>query len=121
LRFIQEGSFVDSGGEPTLTLAGKIVGTIDSSTVIPTDKAYPYRMAELERIFNLNRYQISCLLWKLKVKGNPKYHDEIKIGMNSVSHKYSESLLKRISSILDRYPEYVQTACDEFKDNRRKK
>jgi hypothetical protein len=55
-----------------------------------------------------------CLIRKLNIQNNPKYHDPIKTGKNSTTHKYSEALMNRVKKILERYPNYVSEACDEY-------
>jgi hypothetical protein len=121
IKFIKEGTFAETGGEPTLTLAGKITGILDTSGVIPTDKAYPYRASDIEHMFNLNSYHVLSLFWKLKIKDNPKYHDKIKIGQNAFANKYSESLVTKIANVLDRYPDYVKKACLDYSEYQRQK
>lgn len=119
IKFLKAGEFVEKSGAPALTLAGEITGLIDGNKIIPTEKAYPYRCSQIEKKFNLNRHQVKCLIWKLKVKNNPKYHDPISTGKNSITHKYSESLIQRIESILNRYPDYIEKACSEYQNERR--
>lgn len=121
IKFVKQGQFVNTGGDPTLTLAGEITGILEGSRIIPTDKAYPYRSSQIEQRFHLNRHQVKCLLWKLNIKNNPKYHDPIKIGKNSYTHKYSEAFIDRLDSILQRYPGYVEKACREYQSEIKKK
>lgn len=120
IKFIKQGEFVEKDGAPALTLAGKITGLIDNGKLLPTDKSHPYQSSHFEKEFGLTRYQILCLIRKLDIKGNPKYHDQIRIGKNSVVNKYSQALYERLKSVLDRYPKYVDNACKEYQDQQKK-
>ncbi len=105
LNFIREGRFTETNeeGAPTLKLVGEIEGLVEPTLSIPTDILYPLFTKDLQEQLNLNSHQIKCVLWKLKVKGNKKYHTEVSSGKNSNSiHKYTESLIPVISRILQR-------------------
>lgn len=121
LKFIKEGEFVEKDGAPALTLSGEITGIIDNGKLMPTELSHPYQSSHFEKAFSLSRYQVGCLIRKLDVQGNPKYHDPIKTGKTSVVNKYSQSLYDRIKSILDRYPKYVDEACKEYQAELKKK
>lgn len=114
LKFIKEGEFVEKEGAPALTLSGEITGVIDNGKLMPTELSHPYQSSHFEKAFGLTRYQVGCLIKKLDIQGNPKYHDPIKTGKSSVVNKYSQSLYDRIQSILERYPNYVDDACKEY-------
>lgn len=125
IKFIKEGQFVEKEGTPTLTLSGEITGIIDNGKRLPTEFSHPYQSSHFEKDFNLTRYQIGCLIRKLNIQGNPKYHDPIKTGKNSIVHKYSQALYDRIQSVLERYPNYVDESCNDYqlalKEKREKK
>jgi hypothetical protein len=121
IKFIKEGEFVEKEGSPTLTLAGEISGVVDNGKIMSTDIAYPYQSTHLQTAFNLSQYQVGCLIFKLGVRGNPKYHESIKSGKKSVIHKYSQALYERIESVLDRYPSYIDEACREFQKDQKEK
>ena len=121
IKFIKEGEFVEKDGSPTLTLAGEIMGVIDGNKIMPTENAYPYMSSHIESKFSLNRHQVKCLLWKLKIRDNPKYHDPIKTGKSSFVHKYSQALMQRIESVLIRYPNYIGQACKEYQIDQKNK
>lgn len=120
LNFIKEGEFVEKDGAPTLKLIGSITGIIDSVDMPASDDLYPYRFGQLKEEFSLNQFQLKCLLWKLKVKGDKKYHTAIKTGAKQETHKYSEKFISRVQSILDRYPNWIENAVEEFRDFNKK-
>jgi len=100
IKFVQEGKFVEKDGAPTLKLVGEIAGIIDAENVLPNDKVYPLFSKDLQRQLNINSHDIQCLLWKLKVKENPKYHSEIRTSGKTKCHKYSESLIPLLERVL---------------------
>jgi hypothetical protein len=53
-------------------------------------------------------------LWKLKIKGNTKYHSQIKTSGKTACHKYSENLIRELERLL-KNPQYLQTCKDEYK------
>lgn len=114
IKFIREGEFVEKDGAPALTLAGEISGVVEGGKIMPTDLAYPYQSSHLQKSFNLTQYQVSCLIRKLGVKGNHKYHEAIKSGKNSVVNKYSQSLHDKIKTVLERYPNFINEACKDY-------
>ncbi len=124
IKFIKEGQFVEKDGAPTLTLVGEISGVFDNGAILPNEISHPYQSSHFETEFGLSRYQVGCLIKKLDVQGNPKYHDPIKTGKSSTTHKYSHALMSKIKTVLERYPNYVDGACKEYqlhlKDNKKK-
>jgi hypothetical protein len=115
LKFVKEGHFVEKDGAPTLRLIGDISGSIETGVAIQTDKIYPLFSKDLQELLSLNSYEILCILWRLKIKGNPKYHTEIKLGKeSSVINKYSESLIPIIKRMLKR-KEFIISCKDEYK------
>lgn len=121
IKFLKEGEFVEKDGATALTLAGEITGIVDNGRIIHTDLAYPYQSSHLEKAFNLTRYQVMCLLFKLGIKENPKYHEAIKSGRKSVINKYSQSLYNKIERVLERYPKYIDDACNDFEKDKKQK
>jgi predicted HTH transcriptional regulator len=123
IKFIKEGHFVEKDGEgfPTLKLVGEIEGLIEPEISIPSDSLYPLFTKDLKEQLNLNNHEIKCVLWKLKVKENPKFHTEIKSGKNSNSlHKYSESLIPLIKRMLNR-EKFLETCLLDYKKSLKKK
>jgi len=114
LKFVQEGKFVEKEGYPTLKLVGEISGVVDTENTIPTDTLYPLFTKDLQQKLNLNSHEIQCLLWKLNIKGNPKYHSHIKTSGKTTCNKYSEKLVPDLEQLLQN-PQYLQTCKDEYK------
>lgn len=75
---------------------------------------YPYQSHHFEKDFNLTRYQVGCVINRINIKNNPKYHDSIKTGKKSFTNKYSEKLHDKIKNILERYPKFVNEAFIEY-------
>lgn len=119
LKFIKEGSFSEKEGAPTLKLIGEVTGVVDTTNVPKTDVLYPYRFDDFKQKFRINNFQFRGVLWKLKVKGNPKYHTEISTGKSTTTHKYSLEFSKRLKAIIDRYPNWIKETTEEFKKNGR--
>lgn len=117
IKFIKEGKFTEIEGEgmPTLKLVGNIEGVVTPEIAIPPDKLYPLFTKDLTERLTLNSHQIMCILWKLNIKGNPKYHTEVKSGKNSNKiHKYSESLIPVLKRMLNR-TDFLQICQDEYR------
>ncbi len=113
IKFIKEGSFTEKEGAPALVIKGEVSGLIDNNQVISSDSIYPLLTANLISETGLNQHEIKCLLWKLKIKGDKRYHHSVKTGVKSEVHKYSKTVLE----ILNRYKNkdgYLKTACDEY-------
>ncbi|MBC6490706.1 helix-turn-helix domain-containing protein [Flavihumibacter stibioxidans] len=103
LNFIQKGKFVESEEEglPTLRLVGDIEGLVDPSIVVESDKLYPLLAKDIKDRLNLNPHDLQCIIWKLEIKGDKRYHTEIRLGEKSNPiHKYSEALVPVINRLL---------------------
>ena len=117
LKFVQEGKFVEKEGAPTLKLIGEITGIVDTEAVIPTDKIYPLFTKDLQERLSLNSHDVKCLLWKLKIKGNHKYHSQTKTGKNShMVNKYSESLIPVLKRLINSNPDLLTICRAEYKE-----
>ncbi|CAH0186054.1 MULTISPECIES: helix-turn-helix domain-containing protein [unclassified Pedobacter] len=114
VKFIKEGHFVDNDGAPALILKGEITGIIDAGQILPSNKAYPYNTSDICKTLNWNPYQFKCVLWQEKIKGDGRYHDEVRIGQKSVTHKYSDSLAEHLKDLVEKSPDLVQSACKKF-------
>lgn len=114
IKFVKEGHFIENDGTPALTLAGEISGVFDNGAILPNEASHPHLSSHIKDKFSLSQYQVTCLVRKLDIHGNPKYHDPIKSGKNSVINKYSEAFVERVSSVLERYPNYIDDACKEY-------
>ncbi|MCU7490540.1 MAG: ATP-binding protein [Ignavibacteria bacterium] len=121
IKFVKEGHFIEKGGAPTLTLMGEISGLVNTETIFPPDKAYPYSSNDIQEKCKINQYDFQAIIWKYKVKGNPKYHTKIKAGKKSCLHKYTEEFLSRIQNLLKRKPHILKILRKEFRNERRTK
>lgn len=119
LKFIKEGEFQEKNGAPALKLVGEVTGVVDTSNVPKTDLLYPYRFGDLKEKFGFNNFEFQAILWKLDVKGNAKYHTEIKTSKTSSTHKYSKEFSSRLQSIFERYPSWLIETKEEYKKNGR--
>lgn len=116
LKFIQKGKFAESDEEglPTLRLIGDIEGLVDQSVVIESDRLFPLLTNDLKERLKLNGYDIQCVIHKLKIKGNKKYHTEISNGKKSnPTHKYAETLIPLIERMLLR-PNFLKECREEY-------
>ncbi|MDD4685262.1 MAG: putative DNA binding domain-containing protein [Bacteroidales bacterium] len=116
INFIREGKFVEKEGTPVLRLVGEITDIVDSEKFIPTDQLYPLLTKDLQDRLGVNSYDILCVLWQLKIKGDSKYHTEIKLGKKSnCVNKYSESLVLYIKKIINKDPDFINKCRLEYK------
>jgi hypothetical protein len=116
IKFVKEGKFVEKDGAPTLKLVGHISGIVNTENSIPTDQLYPLFTKDLEERLEVNSHDIKCILWKLNIKGNPKYHSETKTGKNSNwVNKYSESLLPVLKRMINQRADFLKKCRDDYK------
>lgn len=116
IKFVKEGKFVEKDGAPTLKLVGHISGIVNTENSIPTDQLYPLFTKDLEERLEVNSHDIKCILWKLNIKGNPKYHSEIKTGKNSNwVNKYSENLLPVLKRMINQRADFLKKCRDDYK------
>lgn len=116
IKFVKEGKFVEKDGAPTLKLIGNITGIVDTENAIPTDQLYPLFTKDLIERLEVNSHDIKCILWKLNIKGNAKYHSETKTGKNSNwVNKYSENLLPVLKRMINNRPDFLLTCREDYK------
>jgi hypothetical protein len=120
LKFVKEGYFVDKEGAPTLRLVGEISGLVDAESMPKFEKVYPYLTEEVQEKLKINNHDFQLLIKKHEIKGNSKYHSEVKSGNTSVVHKYSEKLLSTFTALLARNPKILETLREEFRVESRK-
>lgn len=100
LKLVKEGRFNGRDGAPALRLVGDIEGVLAKDHVAYTETAYPYTQSTMLEELPLNTYDFQALVWQLKLKGNPRYHAEIKTGRKGSVQKYSVKALSRIKEVL---------------------
>jgi hypothetical protein len=108
LKFIKEGQFVEKNGAPALKLVGEISGLVDTNQVPHFDKVYPYRAEEVQERLGINGYEFQLLIREFQIKGDAKYHAEIKTGATSKTHKYSERLIAILNDRLKQEPSLLK-------------
>lgn len=119
LKFIKEGNFTEKEGEgfPTLKLIGDVDGTINLENSIHTDSLYPFLFKDIVFRLGINRHDFTCILEKLKIKGNTEYHVEIRTGENSnPTHKYSEHLIKLLERKM-KHKDFLTQCRTEYRLN----
>ena len=107
-KFIEEGKFSETGGEPTLKIVGEIV---NADVVIPAldlNKDYPFLQKQLAEQLGLRPYEVQVLIWKYKIKDDKKYHIEIETSKSGKVHKYSRYALEQLKSILNKQKDIQQ-------------
>lgn len=119
LKFIKEGEFNERDGAPTLELVGEVTGIVDTSNIPKMDSIYPYRFGDLKDKYGFNNFQFQAILWKLNVKGNPRYHSEISTSKTSSTHKYTKEFSSKLKAIIGRYPNWLTDTTEEYKKNGR--
>ncbi len=122
VKFIEEGKFSETEGEPTL----KIVGEIQTADVVipmlDPNKDYPYLQKHLAEQLGLRPYDVQVLIWKYKIKGNRRYHIKIETSKSGVVHKYSKYALKQLRSILNEQKDrdrFLKKLSKEYEKHRR--
>ncbi len=124
MKFVKEGMFVEKNGAPALVVRGEISGVSDANHVIASDDLYPLFTKNLQERLSLNSHQIKCLIWKLKIKGDKRYHTSIKSGTNNEIQKYSPrvvDILKRVLVNGDYLKNCLQEYSLAFPNNGRKR
>lgn len=119
IKFIKEGHFVEKEGAPTLKLIGEISGLVDKEAFPQTDVIYPHRSEEIHQRCKINQYDFQLLLKENNIKGNKKYHTEIKSGKNTSIHKYSEDFAQLIEKLLNEEPDIMKRLRDKAKIKRK--
>lgn len=115
INFIKEGHFVENDGAPAYRLLGDISGFIDTEISVPSDILYPLFTEDLQDRLSLNSHQVQSVIWKLNIKGNPKYHTENKPGKKSnPTNKYSENLIPLINRMSLR-PDFLKNCLEDYR------
>ncbi len=121
IKFLREGHFVEKDGSPALILKGTIEGFIDQNNIVSSNVIFNMLTTDLQEKFSLNSYQMKCVIWRLKLKENPEMHEEIKTGISSKTHKYSQKAVDLIDDSLKSDANFISTACSEYHKSKSKK
>lgn len=125
VKFVEEGNFSETDGDPTLKVIGKVetVKGIIAPTLDP-DKDYPYLAKHLAQELQIRPYDAQVLIWKYGFKGNKKYHLSIQASKNSQLNKYSKYALRKMRekySAVDDKTNYLKKTGKEFQKQRQLK
>lgn len=121
IKFIKEGQFVEKGGSPTLRIIGEISGVVDTEAFPQTDKVYPFRAEEVQQKCKINQYDLQLILKEYNIKGNNKYHTEIKSGKKTSIHKYTEDFVQRLQKLIEEDKDILSKLRIKAKNDNRKK
>ena len=104
-KFIKEGSFNQTTGEPVLKITGdlKVAEEVKVPDMNPKDK-YPYMQTELaEKLGLINKHHLYALIWKYKLKGDLKFHMAISVSKSGLqeTHRFSEEAFIFLKSQLE--------------------
>lgn len=121
VKLIKEGKFDKKDGAPTLKLVGEIEGVLTKDHIAYTETAYPYTQSMLVEELPINTYDFQALVWKLRLKGNPRFHAAIRTGARSEVQKYSEKALSELKRTLRDDADCVAEARREYGASRSKK
>lgn len=120
LKVVKEGHFDERADAPALRLIGEISGLVDTDTAVYTEAAYPYVQASFTEKLPINSYEFQALAWKFSLKGDPRYHAELKTGSKSSTNKYSDKALSLLRDKMREDPDLVKRTKTEFSDHKRK-
>ncbi|MDL1971311.1 MAG: putative DNA binding domain-containing protein [Candidatus Desulfofervidaceae bacterium] len=122
VRFVEEGKFSKTEGEPTL----KIVGEIQTADVVipllDPNKDYPYLQKHLAEHLELRPYDVQVLIWKYNIKGDRRYHIEVETSKSGKVHKYSRYALDRLKNVLKEQKDvdrFLKKISKEYQTQRR--
>jgi Putative DNA-binding domain len=122
LSFIKEGNFTEKHGEgqPTLRLVGTIDRVVDIENAMPQDVTHPYFTKSLAEKLRITPYEVQSLVWKMNLKGNPKYHISSKSSNTSDVQKYSEAAFDAISAAMASNVEFLSSSKVEYNKSKLK-
>lgn len=101
-KFIKEGSFNETNGQPVL----KITGNIDLAEEVPVpdiepDIQYPHLQKDLAQKLNITSQEVYALIWKFEMKGKKKFHMEVTTSKSGKVHKFSDIALQFLADKLN--------------------
>lgn len=114
LKVVKEGHFDERADAPALRLIGEIDGLVSADATIYTEAAYPYVQASFTEKLPINSYEFQALAWKFSLKGDPRYHTEVKAGSKSSFQKYSDKALSFLRDKIRQDPDLVKKTKEEY-------
>lgn len=121
LNLIKEGQFSEKDGAPTLRLVGDLESLLDHDHVVFTENAYPHTQGSILEAIPIGPYEFQALVWKMGLKGDPKYHAEIKTGKKGAVQKYSERTVSHLKDFLRTQAEMLPKIKKEYSARKRGK
>lgn len=119
LNIVKEGQFSEKEGAPTLRLVGDLEGLVDHDHVILTEISYPHTQSTIIDKLAITSYDFQAAIWKLSMKGNPKYHLEIKTGKKGTVQKYTELTLSTLRENIQKDHHFISLAKKEYSDHKK--
>ena len=98
VKFVESGTFVENGGNPTL----KIIGSLSSTNVVKVKEKtnvnidYPYFTGDIARENNIKGYQAQTILYHLRLYDDPRFNQTIKTSKKTTTQKFSTLALELV-------------------------
>lgn len=119
VTFIEAGKFSESDGGPTLRLVGEVQSS--DQIIVPSmepERDYPYLATTLADELQIRSYDVQILIWKLQLKGNPRYHARISTSRRGGVDKYSRFALRELQNLVfehkDEKAEFLKVLSSEY-------
>jgi hypothetical protein len=119
VKFIEEGKFVETGGEPTL----KVIGSLSTNKILKVQEKtninidYPYFTKDIADANNLTNYQAQTVIYHLNLMGDSRFNQIVKTSSKTQTPKYSKAAFDIIRQELQKVKkidEYLDNASKEF-------
>ena len=124
VKFVDSGQFSETEGAPTLRIVGELEST--DQLIAPNlepERDYPYVVQTLADELQIRNYDVQTLIWKLEMKGNPRFHARITSGKRSHIDKYSRLALRELEHVLFDHSEdradYLKNVSREYQKRNR--
>lgn len=124
-RFIKEGSFNETSGQPVL----KVTGNIELAEEVPVpdiepDIQYPYLQKQIAEKLSISNYEVYALVWKYNMKDQRKFHMEFTTSSESgnKTHKFSDIAVQFLADKLNENKnntEFISGIKNEFTNSKR--
>ena len=115
LNVIKEGFFTEKERAPTLKLVGELEGLVDHNHVIMSEIFYPHSQSSILKKLPINRYEFQAAIWKLRFKGDSKFHLAITTGKKGNAHKYTEEALRVLKERIRADTSFISSAKQEYR------
>jgi hypothetical protein len=119
LNVIREGHFSEKEGAPTLKLVGELEGLVDHNHLVTSEIFYPHTQSSIREKLPINQYEFQAAIWKLKFKGDPKFHMEIPTGKKGNVQKYTEKALLVLKERIRNETDFIASAKRQYSSRTR--